>query len=133
MAFLPGEARAVRSYVTAQDHLQYTQLADGTVQVNVTHSNLKQYVMELRLDLHMTIRRVKEKLYTHNGSTIDKMELHLKDKDGRLVCQRPAPPSPPTGDTAYAPTRPDRIRYGRRKLNFFFSPASTPPGSQARD
>ena len=38
------DAAAVKQYVTANDHLQYTWLAEGTVQVNVTHSNLRQFV-----------------------------------------------------------------------------------------
>ena len=55
-------------------------------QINATHSNLKQYVQELRLDLHTPIRDVKRKLYTHNGSSIEHMELHLKDGE-RTVCK----------------------------------------------
>lgn len=38
------DAALVKDYVTANDHLQYTWLAEGTVQVNVTHSNLRQFV-----------------------------------------------------------------------------------------
>lgn len=49
------------------------------MQLNATHSNLKQYVMELRLDLHTSIAEVKRKLYTHNGTSIAHMELHLRD------------------------------------------------------
>lgn len=77
----------VKSYVKASDHLQYTWLADGMVQINVTHSNLRQFVQELRLDLHTSIAEVKRKLYTHNGSSISHMELQLKDADGNLLCR----------------------------------------------
>lgn len=81
------ERAAMRAYVTGADHLQYTQLADGMVQVNATHSNLKQYVMELRLDLHTCIGEVKRKLYTHNGTGIEHMELHLQDSAGNVICR----------------------------------------------
>jgi len=77
----------MRAYVTGSDHLQYTQLAKGTVQLNATHSNLKQYVMELRIDLHTSIAEVKRKLYTHNGTSIAHMELHLRDQEGTFVCK----------------------------------------------
>jgi tubulin-folding cofactor B len=81
------EKAAMRAYVTGSDHLQYTQLAKGTVQLNATHSNLKQYVMELRIDLHTSIAEVKRKLYTHNGTSIAHMELHLRDQEGTFVCK----------------------------------------------
>lgn len=74
----------MRAWVTGADHLQYEGLADGTVMVTVTHSNLRQRVLELRLDLHSTIREVKGVLYTYNGTNIDFMELHLMDGE-RLV------------------------------------------------
>lgn len=51
-------------------------------QLNATHSNLKQYVMELRLDLHTRIRDVKTKLLTHNGTSVEHMLLQLQDADG---------------------------------------------------
>jgi len=76
-----------KAYIKAADHLQYTWLADGMVQVNVTHSNLKQFVQELRLDLHLTVYDAKRKLYTHNGSAIGAMELHLLADDGRLLAK----------------------------------------------
>jgi tubulin-folding cofactor B len=83
----PNSKEQVKEYVKASDHLQFTWLADGMVQVNVTHSNLRQFVQELRLDLHTTIYDVKRKLYTHNGSSIACMELQLKDSDGSLLCR----------------------------------------------
>lgn len=44
-------------------------------------------LQELRLDLHMTISAVKDKLYTHNGSNKDTMELQLRDRDGNTLCR----------------------------------------------
>ena len=42
---LPGDKAAIRRYVTSA---ATTALADGMVAVNVTHSNLRQLVQELR-------------------------------------------------------------------------------------
>ena len=42
---LPGDKAAIRRYVTSAPS---TALADGSVAVNVTHSNLRQFVQELR-------------------------------------------------------------------------------------
>jgi tubulin-folding cofactor B len=84
---LPGNVHEVRAYVQGADHLRYSQLATGTVQVSVTHSNLRQLVQDLRLDLHSTIAQVKQRLYTHNGTAISCMELHLRDGDGNTLCR----------------------------------------------
>lgn len=65
-----------------------TQLAEGTVVVNVTHSNLKDHrVLELRLDLDATISRVKDILHTYNGTKQQHMELHLKNQQGQTICK----------------------------------------------
>lgn len=42
---LPGDKASVRRYVTAA---ATTALADGNVALNITHSNLRQLVQELR-------------------------------------------------------------------------------------
>ena len=84
---IPGSAVQVRSYVQGADHLRYQQLAQGTVQVFATHSNLRQLVQDLRLDLHSTIAAVKSRLYTHNGTAMSAMELHLKDREGNTLCR----------------------------------------------
>ena len=81
---LPGDKAAVRRYVT---QAASTCLADGTVAVNVSHSNLRQLVQELRFDLHTLIGDVKRRLYTFNGSNQGHMELHLKDSDGNLLAR----------------------------------------------
>ena len=78
----------VRDYITAQDHLQYSQLPDGVVAILLTHSNLTAEHLDIRLDLHLTITEVKEKLRTHIGTHIDHQRLLLKDQ-GRLICEMP--------------------------------------------
>ena len=80
-----NDIERLRSYVTASDHMQYANLADGLVQVDITHSNLLQRGMEVRLSLHMTISEVKQKLYSRNGTKIEFMHLQLLRK-GNLVC-----------------------------------------------
>ena len=40
MAAFRSDRLLVRDYITAQDHLQYSQLPDGVVAILLTHSNL---------------------------------------------------------------------------------------------
>jgi len=58
---------------------------ETTVLLHVTHSNLKMRMFELRLDRHMTIERVKEKLRTHSGTGSLFMHLTLLDFNGQVV------------------------------------------------
>jgi len=73
-----GQKAVLRQYITAADHMEYTQLADGTCQLNITHSNLQQQILQQRLSLHLTVLEIKEKLYHHCGTSPCYMELHLK-------------------------------------------------------
>jgi tubulin-folding cofactor B len=57
------------------------------VQVTVTHSNLNQRVLELRLSLHSTIMAVKLKLQSHNGTSPEYMVLQLQDASGAPICR----------------------------------------------
>lgn len=41
--------------------------------------------MELRLDLHTSVRDIKTKLTTHNGTPADSMVLQLQDADGTVL------------------------------------------------
>jgi len=56
-----------------------------TVLLHVTHSNLKARMFELRLDRHMTIERVKEKLRGHCGTGSEFMHLTMLDYNGQVV------------------------------------------------
>ena len=76
----------VRDYVTAADHLQYSQLPDGIVAILLTHSNLAAKHLDIRLDLHTTIGAVKDKFRTHIGTHAEHQRLLLKDQ-GRLICE----------------------------------------------
>ncbi|EOD41549.1 hypothetical protein EMIHUDRAFT_193900 [Emiliania huxleyi CCMP1516] len=53
------------------------------VLLHVTHSNLQARMFEIRLDRHMSVGTVKEKLRTHTGyfSPLDGYTLHITDLD----------------------------------------------------
>lgn len=73
-----GQKAIMRQYITGADHKEYTQLADGWCQLNVTHSNLNAQILQQRLSLHSTILEIKEKLYHHCGTSPGFMELVLQ-------------------------------------------------------
>lgn len=52
----------------------------------MTHSNLTAEHLDIRLDLHMTIERVKEKFRMHIGTPIDHQRLILKE-NGHQICE----------------------------------------------
>merc|ERR1712072_885720 len=70
---------AMRAYVMGDSGLNQS---ESTVCINVSHSNLKTKFIELRLDKHMTILEVMEKLRRHTGSGMhstppDRVSVHL--------------------------------------------------------
>lgn len=60
--------------------------ADDTVVLHVTHSNLKQRFIEIRVDLHTTIERLKERLRDRSGTAVESMRLQLYDEDNNKIC-----------------------------------------------
>ncbi len=78
-----AELEAMRDYVMWQSGAQNQ--AESTVLLNVTHSNLKAKMFEIRLDRHMTVERVKEKLRTHTGTGSAFMHLTMLDENGQVV------------------------------------------------
>ena len=46
----------VRDYVTANDYQQYSQLPEDVVAVLITHSNLTAKHLDIRFNLHTTVR-----------------------------------------------------------------------------
>lgn len=77
--------RELKSYITAQDDMQYSTLANGLCVLSVTHENLIQKHVELKFDLHMTIYEVKSKIYRHSGTKADYQKLMLKGYDGEMM------------------------------------------------
>ena len=47
MAAFRTDHQLVRDYITANDHLQYTQLPEGVVQILLTHSNINQNYLDV--------------------------------------------------------------------------------------
>lgn len=75
----------LRSHITAKDGHEYDALADSLVILNVTHSNLTRRLAEIRLDKHLTIAAVKEKIATHCGTSPQHMTLLLCLADTTVV------------------------------------------------
>jgi len=73
----------LRDWVTGDTGIQNR--GESTVLLHVTHSNLKARMFEIRLDRHMTVERVKEKLRTHTGTGSLFMHLTLLDFNGQVV------------------------------------------------
>mmetsp|Transcript_72296 Transcript_72296/g.150823 ORF Transcript_72296/g.150823 Transcript_72296/m.150823 type:complete len:281 (-) Transcript_72296:134-976(-) len=72
------EMQALRDYVCANDSTRYDNQAEGTLRLDVTHSNLLQRWHDIIFDENMTIHKVKEKLYRHGGTPAAHQELFLK-------------------------------------------------------
>lgn len=62
-----------------------TTMADSTIALHVTHSNLQARLFEIRLDKHMSIETVKVKLSFHTGTNASAMLLHLLDDSGNVI------------------------------------------------
>merc|ERR550514_2169293 len=73
----------LRDYVTYESGGQAR--GESTVLLHVTHSNLQARMFELRLDKHMTIDSLKDKLRTHTGTGSLFMHLTLLDHNGQVV------------------------------------------------
>jgi len=83
MPIRSADMQALRDYVT-HDSGSLNQ-AESTVLLEVTHSNLNAKFMQIRLDMHMSILTVKQKLMTHCGTNPSAMVLQLKDENGQLL------------------------------------------------
>mmetsp|Transcript_7730 Transcript_7730/g.28315 ORF Transcript_7730/g.28315 Transcript_7730/m.28315 type:complete len:288 (+) Transcript_7730:64-927(+) len=68
----------LRDWVAAGDGSRYDHQAEGTLRLDVTHSNLLQRWHDIIFDENMTVGRVKEKLYRHGGTPGAHQELFLK-------------------------------------------------------
>jgi tubulin-folding cofactor B len=60
--------------------------AEETVCLHVTHSNLKQRFIEIRVDLHTTIESLKERLRDRSGTAVESMHLQLFDDGNNKIC-----------------------------------------------
>jgi tubulin-folding cofactor B len=81
-----SDHQLVRDYITAHDHLQYSQLPEDVVAITMTHSNLLTKHVDLRFNLHNTIGEVKERFRVHIGTPPEHQHLVLKN-NGQTICQ----------------------------------------------
>jgi tubulin-folding cofactor B len=77
------DMNALRDYIVYESGGQAR--GESTVLLHVTHSNLKARMFEIRLDKHMTVERVKEKLRSHTGTGSLFMHLTMLDFNGQVV------------------------------------------------
>jgi tubulin-folding cofactor B len=78
-SMVPSEEIAnLKAYVTCMDECRYDHQAEGSLRLDVTHSNLMQQYHDLLFHEEMTIQRVKEKLFRHCGTGVGSMELFLR-------------------------------------------------------
>ena len=79
---------ALRQYVMASDQQQFSNLAEGTVSIDCTHSNLVQRHIELRFDKHEKIEALRHRIYRQTGTPPDFQELQIKS-GGMIMCTIP--------------------------------------------
>lgn len=72
------EMCALREFLTAKDGVRYDHQAQGTLRLDVSHSNLIQRWHDIIFDDDMTVGRVKDKLYRHGGTPAAHQELYLR-------------------------------------------------------
>ena len=63
-----ADLRALQAYVQAADATQYDGLAQDTVLLDLTHSNLRQRHAEIRFDLHDTIGDLRQRVHQKSGT-----------------------------------------------------------------
>jgi len=80
---MSNDLQNLRDFITYESGGQNR--GSTTVLLHVTHSNLKARMFEIRLDRHMTIDSLKDKLRTHTGTGSMFMHLTLLDHNGMVV------------------------------------------------
>ena len=83
---MADDLRALRAYVTAKDGHEYDEVAEDIVCLQITHSNLKATMVDIRLNLHLSIAQVRDKVYRHCGTNPEAMQLLLMERDGSVRC-----------------------------------------------
>lgn len=79
------EMNVLRDYVRAGDETRFDGMAQGSLRLDVTHSNLVQRWHDIMFHDDMTIMGVKEKLYRHGGTGVAWQELYLRRAPGDTV------------------------------------------------
>lgn len=83
---------AVRAYVTCRDDRIYDNVSQNTVIIDVTHSNLQQKHIEIRLSKSDTLDELRTKIYRQTGTSLNHQHLHVYTDSSRdnLVCEIPS-------------------------------------------
>jgi len=76
---------ALRDFVTADDETRFDGMAQGSLRLDVTHSNLVQRWHDILFYEDMTVMMVKEKLYRHGGTSCCFQELYLRRSPGDTI------------------------------------------------
>lgn len=76
---------ALHSYVVAADARQYESLAEDTILIDLTHSNLVQRHIEQRFDKHTSLEKLRERIYLKTGTPPGDQRLVIKDGFGTIV------------------------------------------------
>jgi len=76
---------ALQRYVTATDSTQYANLHPDTIVLDISHSNLKQRHIEIRLDKHTTISSLRDKIYQQTGTPPHYQHLQIKPSSNSSV------------------------------------------------
>ena len=80
---------AVRAYVTAQDNTTSTLHPDQLL-VDMTHSNLEQRHIEIRIDKHTAVTEIYHLFHQKTGSLVDDQTLQLFEQECLSVAALPA-------------------------------------------
>eukprot|EP00928_Gymnodinium_smaydae_P089653 TRINITY_DN73580_c0_g1_i1.p1 TRINITY_DN73580_c0_g1~~TRINITY_DN73580_c0_g1_i1.p1 ORF type:complete len:295 (-),score=68.09 TRINITY_DN73580_c0_g1_i1:191-1075(-) len=75
----------LREFVTANDDSRFDGLAEGSLRLDVTHSNLEQRWHDILFHVDQTVMDVKVKLYRHGGTSVAFQELYLRRGGGDTV------------------------------------------------
>lgn len=73
-----SDMMCLRDYVCAGDATRFDHQAQGTLRIDISHSNLLQRWHDIVFDDNMTIDAVKTKLYRHGGTPNQHQELYLR-------------------------------------------------------
>lgn len=80
---------ALKSYVTAKDGSEYDSVTEGTVVLDLTHSNLTQRHIEIRFDLHDTLATLRQRIHQKTGTPASYQQLQVKS-GGSVMCEIPS-------------------------------------------
>jgi tubulin-folding cofactor B len=83
------EMLELKSYVQSHDSVQYQGMAQGTISIDLTHSNLIQKHIEIRFDLHETVGDLKYKIYRQTGTPSQFQTLTIRSGGANMQTMGP--------------------------------------------